>query len=555
MTTSPPLADRPTQAAVPAQERGEPGPGAGPAVPEPVRGGGRRATSRLLIGATVTGALALAAIGFTGSYTALRDLARRKHFGQFADVFPIGIDAGILVLLALDFYLTRRRTPLPLLRWIAHGLTLATIVFNAAAAPGPVTADPLGSAMHGVIPVLFIAAVEAARRAVGMEGGESTSVPLSRWLLNPLGTAPLWRRMKLWDKTYDEALALEKERVIYRMLLAQKHGRLWRRRAEADELLPIRMARLGVGVEEALEIPGKREEADRLRDEKAEQRKAEEADARELREAEAEVRRAERAARIKVARANAEAAEIEAEGRVGEARANADSAARTRLQETETRLRESEATAEAAAEAAANRIRRQDEKDQLAWDAEAERLKRAAAAGDDAETAKALAEKAEADTRREKAEAEAAEAAERASEARLREAENDHRAAEHERTKALLNQEREEATAATERARREAAEDRERAAEANLRAAEMEDAAGLSPVEREVRRLARMLQERPEMTLQEISDAFGLGWSPSTASERRKKAIALLERNPEGVQFPLDGVGSGAYAHPHAHGQ
>ncbi|MGW5657259.1 DUF2637 domain-containing protein, partial [Streptomyces humi] len=57
---------------------------------------------RVLIGVVVTGAMIIAGIGFAGSYAAVRQLAIKKGFGNFAYVFPIGIDAGICVLLALD---------------------------------------------------------------------------------------------------------------------------------------------------------------------------------------------------------------------------------------------------------------------------------------------------------------------------------------------------------------------------------------------------------------------------------------------------------------------
>ncbi|WP_234380930.1 DUF2637 domain-containing protein, partial [Streptomyces sp. NRRL F-5122] len=57
---------------------------------------------RLLIGVVVSGAVIIAGIGFAGSYQAVRELAIKKGFGNFAYVFPIGIDAGICVLLALD---------------------------------------------------------------------------------------------------------------------------------------------------------------------------------------------------------------------------------------------------------------------------------------------------------------------------------------------------------------------------------------------------------------------------------------------------------------------
>ncbi|OEV07887.1 DUF2637 domain-containing protein, partial [Streptomyces nanshensis] len=73
----------------------------------------------------VIGAVTIAAIGFAGSFAAVRDLAARKGFGAFAPFFPIGIDAGIVVLLALDLLLTWIRIPFPLLRQTAWLLTAA----------------------------------------------------------------------------------------------------------------------------------------------------------------------------------------------------------------------------------------------------------------------------------------------------------------------------------------------------------------------------------------------------------------------------------------------
>ncbi|NED05728.1 DUF2637 domain-containing protein, partial [Streptomyces sp. SID6648] len=116
-----------------------------------------------LIGLVTFGAVVIAGIGFAGSYNAVRKLAVTKGFGTFAYWFPIGIDAGIVVLLGLDLLLTWLRIPFPLLRQAAWLLTAATIAFNAAAA----WPDPLGVGMHAVIPVLFVVAVEAARHAVG----------------------------------------------------------------------------------------------------------------------------------------------------------------------------------------------------------------------------------------------------------------------------------------------------------------------------------------------------------------------------------------------------
>jgi ABC-type Fe3+ transport system permease subunit len=125
-------------------------------------------THRILIGVVVFGAVIIAAIGFAGSYTAVRELAEAKGFGTFSIVFPIGIDAGICVLLSLDLLLTWLRIPFPLLRQSAWLLTIATIAFNAATA----WPDPLGVGMHAVSP---------SRRRATRSAGSRTSRPTSTW--------------------------------------------------------------------------------------------------------------------------------------------------------------------------------------------------------------------------------------------------------------------------------------------------------------------------------------------------------------------------------------
>ncbi|MEU9796919.1 DUF2637 domain-containing protein [Streptomyces sparsogenes] len=209
-------------------------------------------THKVLIGVVVVGAVIIASIGFAGSYAAVRDLAHDKGFGAFANVLPIGIDAGIVVLLALDLLLTWLRIPFPLLRQTAWLLTAATIAFNGAAA----WPDPLGVGMHAVIPILFVVSVEAARHAIGRIADITAdrhmeSVRVARWLLAPVPTFRLWRRMKLWElRSYDQVIKLEQDRLVYRARLRARYGRAWRRKAPVESLMPLRLARYGVPLAE-----------------------------------------------------------------------------------------------------------------------------------------------------------------------------------------------------------------------------------------------------------------------------------------------------------------
>ncbi len=457
---------------------------------------------RLLTWLAIAGGTVLAAIGFTGSYNGLVRLGEQHHFGWFAHVFPIGIDAGIVVLLALDLHMIRKRAPWPVVRMIAHLLTVCTIVFNAAAAPGTVREDLIGAGMHGVLPVLFIAAVEAARRliikAARIEAGiESDGVPLHRWLLAPFSSWAMYRRMKLYSLTsYAQAVSSEKARVVYRVMLDQQTSKE-KRKATPAELLPLTMARFGLSVDEALALPQEAEEAERLRAEQEAQRKAD-----------ADSRAAQRAKLAEIERLRAEG-EIET-----------------------TRHEVAAHTGVAAAEATAATA----EAEALATSRQQAAVKSAAAVES--------AEAAEANKRAAEADEAAAGTRRRAAETKRAAAETEKAAAEALRIAAVERQREAEADARAEAARKDAAEARQRAAEARAatavleaRAVEAEDVARLTPRERSARKVARMILNQGQgvaerVELQSIAEAFGV--SVSTASDYRREAAELLHNGYRG---------------------
>ena len=351
-------------------------------------------TQKLLTGIVVGAVLVIATLGFIGSYSAVTHLAIAKGFGEFAHAFPIAVDAGIIAFLALDLLLTWRRIPFPLLRYTAWILTAATIAFNAVAA----WPDPVGVSMHGVIPVLFVIAVEAARHAVGriaeivadkhLEGPNP-----SRWFLNPASTFILWRRQRLWGiRTWDEVLGLERERRIYIAQLRKEYGRrAWRRKATAEQMLVLSLAKDGMSIQEAIDRP-KREaaklaEAEAKRAAEARAKAEAEAEAKhqaELRQAEVEAKRRAEVAEAEAAEARAraeaeaaaEAARLEVEAkRVAEAEA-----ARLLVAETEAKLAEiARAQRQAEAEAELNRQRRQAEQARIQAEAAHQAREQAAA--------------------------------------------------------------------------------------------------------------------------------------------------------------------------------
>lgn len=223
----------------------------------PIRGG--LLASAVLVAVAAT---ALAVIGFTGSYRSVRDLALEWGWGWFAYAFPIGIDVGIVGLIAADLFLCAIRTPAPILRWFAWTLTVATVVFNAASGwPKQGSAgwgDIIEAAAHATMPGLVVVITEALRRAIArrariVDGRAFEPLGMARWLLAPFQTFAMWRRMRLWGiRSYDEALDLERDRLTLRDELREKYGRHWKRRASAADLRALRDANRGLPIPEHL---------------------------------------------------------------------------------------------------------------------------------------------------------------------------------------------------------------------------------------------------------------------------------------------------------------
>ncbi|MFI6006685.1 DUF2637 domain-containing protein [Streptomyces sp. NPDC051366] len=493
--------------------------------------------SRWLAAAALIGMIPVAIIGFAASYTTVADKAAAAGFASWlAPWIPIGLDGAIIGFLALDLYMTRRRNPWPLLRFAAHAMTAATVIINAAAGAAVRAAEGAAAAAealptpvrvfwHGLMPVLFVVGVEAARRlivhAVQLEDGTAIDrIPLHRWVLSPWKTPRLYREMRLANITsYPEMVERKRALEGYRVWLKQELGGDLSR-ATDEQKLPMTMAAQGYSVEEALALPAKwkaeaeerqraeaereRAEAERERLQKKADRLAELAD-----DADITVAEHEQSARKGSAAANAEAARAAAESEAAAAKAAAEHrrAAAERLSQTEAEAMESR-------------------------DAAAARRK---AAEDIAEAERATAE----------AGRQRAEAAKAAAEKKKWAAEEERAAAAAERAEA------DRAVAAAERA---AAEKAEKAAryEASMieaRSQQAEDYARLGPRERAERLVARMLLAAgvTPQTAEKQVDAVPLstvmevlGVKQSAASDTRKAAAVLLETGYRPTRFEVE---------------
>ncbi|MFA1551787.1 DUF2637 domain-containing protein [Actinomadura chokoriensis] len=184
---------------------------------------------------------ALAVLGGLGSFTTVRQMAE-PHFGGLAWIVPVGMDVGILTLLAWDLLMEYLDLPWPVLRWVAWVYIAGTVLVNVSAAHGSLA----GSVMNAAMPVLFITVVEGVRhlirRWVGLTSASRVEpIPTARWLLAPMSSLLLWRRMILWHITgYRQGLDLEHQHLLAVSQLQQDYGRWsWRWRAPLADRLAL----------------------------------------------------------------------------------------------------------------------------------------------------------------------------------------------------------------------------------------------------------------------------------------------------------------------------
>jgi hypothetical protein len=202
------------------------------------QGRGLGAAERTAAACVVVLVALLGLIGAVNSFAAVAK-AVESSFGDLAWTVPLGIDVGIAVFTALDLLFARMGMRMRLLRLVPWCLVAVTIYLNVAGEH-----DLIGAVAHGVLPLLWVIAVESGGHVVRTWAGLTSPtgkvrvrrldrVRWSRWLLAPSSTLRLWRRMVLWETpSYSEALRRERDRVLARTELQDAWGALlWRWRA------------------------------------------------------------------------------------------------------------------------------------------------------------------------------------------------------------------------------------------------------------------------------------------------------------------------------------
>ncbi|WP_244221408.1 DUF2637 domain-containing protein [Streptomyces nigra] len=204
------------------------------------------------------GALAAAGVGALGliaSFDAVSFAAARWGFGA-PWMLPVGIDVAIPVFTVANLLLIRMDMALAWVRFVPWALTLVTCGLNVAAGH-----TLWAKVAHGTMPLLWVVFSEIGAHVYAVRIGAATGrrmekVRFSRWMLAPLSTFALWRRMTLWEITsYSEALKRERERQLARARLRERHGRRWRSKTPRPERVLLKLGELAPASEDVPPVP------------------------------------------------------------------------------------------------------------------------------------------------------------------------------------------------------------------------------------------------------------------------------------------------------------
>ncbi|WP_328769857.1 DUF2637 domain-containing protein [Streptomyces sp. NBC_00286] len=203
-----------------------------------------------LAGIAALGAAGVGALGFISSFDAVSAAAARWGFAE-PWILPVGIDGAVPVFTVANLLLIRMDMAQAWVRFVPWVLTLITCWLNVAAGH-----SLSAKVAHGTMPLLWVVFSEIAAHIYAVRIGAATGrriekIRFSRWLLAPLSTFALWRRMTLWEVTsYSVALVREKERQLARAELRERYGRKWRWETPRRERVMLRMGEIAPAAEQ-----------------------------------------------------------------------------------------------------------------------------------------------------------------------------------------------------------------------------------------------------------------------------------------------------------------
>ncbi|MFI2301021.1 DUF2637 domain-containing protein [Actinacidiphila glaucinigra] len=210
---------------------------------------------RALLAAVALLGVGVGGLGLASSFDTVSAAGARWGFAT-PQILPIGIDIAIPVFTAVNLLLIRMDMPLGWVRFVPWGLTAVTCWLNIAAGH-----SLSAKVAHGTMPLLWVVLSEVAAhvyasRIGAVTGRRMEKIRRSRWLLAPLSTFALWRRMTLWEVTsYGDALARERDRQLARADLRQRHGRRWRSKTPRRERVLLKLGELAPAGENVPPVP------------------------------------------------------------------------------------------------------------------------------------------------------------------------------------------------------------------------------------------------------------------------------------------------------------
>jgi hypothetical protein len=213
----------------------------------------------LLVVAAILG-VGVGGVGLVSSFATVTAAGARWGFAT-PQMLPIGIDTAIPVFTVVNLLLIRMDMPLAWVRWVPWALTGVTCWLNIAAGHSMVA-----KLAHGTMPLLWVVLSEVAAhvyasRIGAVTGRRMDKIRRSRWILAPLSTFNLWRRMTLWEITsYDTALTRERERQLARAELRETYGRNWRRSTPRRTRVLLKLGELAATAPPAIDSPANKDQ-------------------------------------------------------------------------------------------------------------------------------------------------------------------------------------------------------------------------------------------------------------------------------------------------------
>ncbi|MGW2112011.1 DUF2637 domain-containing protein [Streptomyces sp. NPDC001948] len=196
----------------------------------------------VLVVGIVLAAAVVSTLGLLSSYTALETKAAGWGW-DWPWLLPVGIDVAIPAFTGANLVLIRMGMELRWIRWVPRALTAVTVYLNWNASD-----SASGRLGHAALTLLWVVFSEIASHVYATRIGAVTgkkrmeAVRRSRWILAPIPTARLRRRMILWEITsYEEALTRLQEQTYLRAQLKETYGWLWRWKAPLDKRMTLKL--------------------------------------------------------------------------------------------------------------------------------------------------------------------------------------------------------------------------------------------------------------------------------------------------------------------------